>query len=292
MKHLITKCIGLYFNVLAMFAPRIAGKKLFELFCRPFRKPINNKQAAFLNAAALKKFDFKGTSLQLYRWGNGPKSILLVHGWQSHTYRWKAYIEAIDQQQYSVYAFDAPGHGQSQGNFLNLPLYSEAIKEVSKIIGEIDCIVGHSLGSFSTLHLLHHQPTVAVNKVVVTATPGEVHEFFGVFQRTLQLSDRSVKAMLTYFEAHLKQPPTYFSAPVFASSLTVPGLIIHDEEDLEAPVLHSSRLHEAWVNSQLKVTRGLGHNLKSIDVVTAVVEFINQPLRHVELNSMVATNQH
>jgi hypothetical protein len=54
----------------------------------------------------------------------------------------------------------------------------------------------------------------------------------------------------------------------------VKGLIIHDEEDAEAPYHYSIPLHKAWPHSRLVTTRGFGHNLRSLSVVKEVVEFI------------------
>jgi pimeloyl-ACP methyl ester carboxylesterase len=277
MKNVITKSIGIGLNTLAYVAPRKAATLGFELFCRPFRTAIKKKQKAFFNTAELQTFDFNGTAIQTYRWGKSDKKILLLHGWQSHTYRWKLYIEALSKD-YTVYALDAPGHGLSSGSQLNVPLYSSVIEEQIKRIGSIDTIVTHSLGGFATFYAFHRNPNLPVNKIVALASPGEAQEFFNFYVKMLKLSSRCERLIVNKFEELFQQKPEYFSAPAFAAGLTVPGLIIHDEHDDETSFHHAERIHRAWKNSRLIKTRGFGHNLRSIEVVKEVVQFVNEPL--------------
>jgi pimeloyl-ACP methyl ester carboxylesterase len=277
MKKLIAKVIGLYLNVLALLAPRKAGKLGLELFCYPLRIPISKKQLAFLTAAAQSRIDFEGVQLQVYRWGRGPKNILLLHGWQSHSYRWKAYIEAIDKHEYTIHAFDAPGHGLSTGKFLNLLFYGKVIQHVIGITGEIDCIISHSIGSFSALYAFAMNRRLSVHKIIAMACPGEVQEFMNYFKQSLRLSDTGLNVVVNHFIECFKQPPGYFSAPYFASAIDIPGLIIHDEDDTETSAVHSKRIHQSWKNSRLVITKGAGHNLKSSEVLREVIAFVNAP---------------
>ncbi|WP_276369399.1 alpha/beta hydrolase [Chryseolinea sp. H1M3-3] len=277
MKNIITKSIGAGLNTLAHIAPAKTAQLGFELFCRPIRVPINEKQQAFFNSATKESFTYNGNHIQTYRWGTGEKVIMLLHGWQSHSYRWKIYIEALSKD-HTVYTLDAPGHGLSGGKMLNVPLYSEVIREQIKRIGSVDTIITHSLGGFATFYAFYRNPELSVNKIVALASPGEAQEFFDYFTSALRLSKKSTQLIVEYFEKTFKVSPAFFSAPVFASTLKVPGLIIHDEHDNETPFHHAERIHRAWKNSKLIKTKGFGHNLKSTDVVKEVVHFVNDPL--------------
>lgn len=277
MKKLLTKTIGASLNTLAHIAPAKTARLGFELFCRPMRLRINAKQKAFFDTAKQDVFAHEGTNIQTYQWGNGDKKILLLHGWQSHTYRWKNYIEAL-KDEYSVYAIDAPGHGLSGGKLLNVPLYSEVIEKQIDSIGHLDSIITHSLGAFSTLYTLYRKPDLKINKIITLASPGEAQEFFDFFSGTLNLSKKSTQLVVQYFERTFQKKPDYFSAPAFASAVKIPGLIIHDESDLETPFHHAERIHKAWKNSKLIKTKGYGHNLRSPVVVDEVVKFVREPL--------------
>ena len=276
MKKIIAQIIGMYFNLLAILAPRHAGKVGFDFFCYPFRTPISKKHLDFLKSASHGHLNVEGVQIQVYRWGSGPKNILFVHGWQSYSYRWKTYIEAINKKEFTLYAFDAPGHGLSTGKFLSAPLYEQAIHVVVKKLGTVHCLVGHSFGSFASLYHLFKNPSSKIRSLVAMASPGEACEFFDHYKKALGLSNACLKAVMARFEETFHHSPSYFSAPYFASAIDIPCLIIHDEADMETLAQHSKRLHQALKNSELLITKDAGHNLKSSEVLNKVVGFINK----------------
>lgn len=282
MKKALRTLIGLYLNTLAVLAPARAARKGFELFCRPMRTPVTPKQLSFFDTAQKFKIHLDGVTAQGYRWGNGPRRVLFLHGWQSHTYRWKPYIEALPKDKFTVYSIDAPGHGLSSGNFLSVPLYSKLIQTFIQQHNGLHAVVGHSLGGFSLLHALYEAPTLQVHRIILLAPPGEATEFISVFQKTLKLSARTVGLVIEHFRRQYNVGPDFFSAKRFAEGLSVKGLIIHDQDDVEAPYHYASSLQEAWKTARLITVRGYGHNLKSATVVTEVVNFIEEALYEVE----------
>lgn len=274
MKKVITRLIGHYLNTLHRVAPEVSGAHGFRVFCYPFRPDLKGHQRAFLEAARHERICVAGTDVQVYKWGVGKRNILLMHGWQSHSFRWKAYVEAFLHDQFTIYALDAPGHGLSRGSFLTVPLYSTAVEQVIQQLGEIDTILAHSLGGFSALYTLARLPELRVKKLVLLASPGEATEFINFYQNTLGLSPNTVDAVRRHFEKVIGEKLEYFSAPVFAAAIQQPGLLIHDEKDRETPHTHSILIHQAWEQSELVITHGLGHNLKSREIVEKVVAFV------------------
>ncbi|TND09893.1 MAG: hypothetical protein FD123_821 [Bacteroidetes bacterium] len=277
MKNTITRSIGIYLNTLSAIAPRKAGRASFNIFCHPFRAKLSDKQRDFLQSAKQPDLIHREETVKTYRWGKGKKNILLLHGWQGHSYRWRKFIEAFDPELFSLHAFDAPGHGLSSGKFLNVPLYSEVIQNMIGRIGKVDTIITHSLGGFSALYTFHHKPELQPEKMIMLAPPGEAREFFEFFQRALKLSDQTITATEKRFRELFHEGPEYFSAPRFAKSMTVPGMLIHDEDDEETHADNSRRIHEQWKGSELHITKGLGHNLRSPEIVKLVVDFATVP---------------
>jgi len=277
MKKIITAVLGLYLNLLSFISPRAAGRLGVKLFCRPMRTPMKDYHHKFLDTAEQFSFDHDGIRIQAYRWGNGAKKILFVHGWQSHAFRWKAYIETFSKDDYTLYAFDAPGHGRSDGNFVSVPYYTNVILQLIASIGPLDGIVSHSLGSFSSLYAFYEQSNLPVNKLVLMAPPGEASDFIQFYQKTLGLTARTVGFTLAQFEKKFGRPITFFSTPTFATAVRVPCLIIHDEEDPETPVRYSELIHQAIPTSSFTRTKGIGHNLKSPAVLKEIVDFIGAP---------------
>lgn len=274
MKKIITTLAGWYITMLTYLAPKKAAQVGLALFCKPFRAPIKDYHKKFLFSADRFSFHYDGIRIQAYRWGHGPKKILFLHGWQSHSFRWKAYIESLDREEYSLYAFDAPGHGLSGGNYLNVPFYGNVVVQLAETLGDLHALVGHSLGAFSALYTLHNKPSLKVNRLVLLAPPGEASDFVTVYKSMLRLSDKSMDLILDQFTNDFLTPITWFSTERFAAVVKIPGLIVHDEEDTETPYSNAVRIQAIWKQSALVTTCGLGHNLKSPDIVKAVTGFI------------------
>jgi hypothetical protein len=270
--------LGLYLDTLSYISPALAAREGFSLFCRPFKAPTNQKQLTFFYSADKFQLDHEGYSVQGYRWGSGSKKVLFLHGWQSHTYRWKAYIDALPKDEYTIYSFDAPGHGLSSGKFLTVPLYSSLIEMFIKHYGKLHAVIGHSLGGFSLLYTHYRQPELPVDRIILLAPPGEASDFISVFQKTLGISHRTVKLVIDHFGKKYQVTPEFFSSRKFAEHLAIEGLIIHDEHDTEAPYQYSILLQNVWKRARLIGTKGLGHNLKSAVVVKEVVDFIQEPV--------------
>ncbi|MDQ3393598.1 MAG: alpha/beta hydrolase [Bacteroidota bacterium] len=198
-----------------------------------------------------------------------------MHGWQSHSFYWKNYVKAISKEEFTIYAIDAPGHGHSSGNFLNVPFYGEVIYNLLNKIGNVDTVISHSIGSFSLMYLLSYK-TLPINKMVVMAPPSKAMDFINFYKDILKLSDRTVNLTLRHFEKEINKPIEFFSTKNFALNLNTPALIIHDKNDPEAPYEGAVDIHTLWKQSQLVTTEGLNHTLKSQRVVELVVRYIQE----------------
>ena len=232
-------------------------------------------QLEFLNQAHEKFIiDYAGKKVQAYRWGKGAKKVLLLHGWQSHSYWWRYVINRLSKEEFSIYSLDAPGHGLSEGDFLNLPHYSGLIEQFIVEQKSFHAILTHSFGGFASVYTLHRLPHLQVSKMVVMAAPGEVEHFFNYYQYMLGLSQKAIGLITAQFIQTIGHPPSYFQMKDFAKTLNLNGLIIHDTEDKEAPYKNAIAINEAWKNSKLITTTGLGHNLKSKELVEEVARFV------------------
>ena len=238
MKKLIIKSLGAWLNLLAVIDPQRAARTSFNIMAHPRRRPVTRKHLAFFNTSRQSVIACEGNEISVYQWGTGNKSVLFLHRWESHTYRWKRYIEVFRDAGYAVFAFDAPGHGQSTGNQATVPLYAEVVREFVKQYGQPDAVVGHSMGTFASFYSFYKHPDITPRALVALAPPGEASEFVYYFKRQLSLSDRLTNILVDYFRKLFQAPPEFFSAPKFASGLDIPGLLIHDEHDNETSVQH------------------------------------------------------
>jgi pimeloyl-ACP methyl ester carboxylesterase len=90
--------------------------------------------------------------------GNGPP-VVLIHGVGLTSDSWGAQIDALNHD-WTVYALDTPGHGDSArlASVDGLRSYSTAIADVIADIGAPVHIAGHSLGGLIVLDLAENAP--------------------------------------------------------------------------------------------------------------------------------------
>lgn len=289
MKKVIIRLMGTYLNLLALLAPAKAGKKAFDLFCKPQRAPLKHYQLAFLDTSNKFDIDFEGLKIQGYKWGKGPKKLLFLHGWQSHSFRWKKMVETLSLEEYTLIAIDAPAHGLSEGKSITAVLYHKLIVKTVEQLGPMHGVVSHSLGGFSLMFSLYKNPHLPIGKAVLMGAPGEVSDFLLSLQQVLRLSTKCMEAVYTHFEKEIGLHPSYFSAIRFAEKLQVPALLIHDKEDREAPYHYAEAVSKVWNNAQLISTTGMGHNLRNQEVVHWVGEFMKD--NQTAFNNLTYTEQ-
>ncbi|MEY2924545.1 MAG: hypothetical protein RLZZ337_1093 [Bacteroidota bacterium] len=272
MEKIIIFILGRYLNFVNLFSKKWGGKQAFLVFCYPFPTKLKPKQAEFYKTSERIDFVFEEKRIACYKWGRGAKVILCLHGWQSQTFRWKKFIETLDKELYTIIAVDAPGHGNSEGRLLHIPKYSRLVEYLIQSF-KVDYILAHSMGAFASLNLFHQKPELSPEKIAVLGTPGEVSDFLALYSFILGLSARSRKNMEEYIQAYFNATPSDFSIRKIAATQHTKGLIIHDKDDKEAPFHYAELVHEIWENADIHVTEGLGHKLRSIEVVDRVVSF-------------------
>jgi len=277
---LLLKIFELYFNTLSIFSVKASAKQAFHLFAFPFKAKLTENHQKFLNTSEKFDIDVDGKIIQGYKWGHGTESILFVHGWQSNTYRWKSIIEAFDQNKYTLYSFDAPGHGNSGGRICTVPLFEKTIEALIEKKGAMNHIIGHSIGSFSCAAFMFHKEYKPMSYVSL-ASPYSASEFINDFKNRLKLSPKTFKFLLEYFENYVGHPISHYNHQTFCLSINPEHtLIIHDKMDRATSYENSVKMHQhlllAGRSVELVLTDGYRHNLRSGEVVKMVVKFVER----------------
>jgi len=269
----IPKLIGSAVNTQYLFDKKGAVQRAFDIFCTPRKGRVLPDQKSFLNPAKDKTLSAEGVEIQTYVWeGDGP-TILLIHGWESNVWRWHKYIPEYLSQGYRVVAFDAPGHGNSSGSILNVPLYTEAINAVVSNYNP-DYTVAHSIGALSSIYYFKKFQPTTLKKMVVLGSASELSEIMDDYQRILGLSPKVMRDLEAFLKARFGLSFKTFSGAAFAKAVTVPGLIIHDKHDRITPVSASRAIHKNWKDSSYIETEGLGHSLYQDEVREAIIDFL------------------
>jgi pimeloyl-ACP methyl ester carboxylesterase len=270
----IVKLIGFWLNSLAVFSKSYAGKKGMYIFCKPIRPKISAEQKAYLLKAEQYSLKIHNETVRYYKWGNGAKKVLFVHGWGSYAYRWKYFIDKLQNEDVTVYALDSIGHGLSTGNQVHVIKNAETIIACVEAIGGIDLIFAHSFGAFSTIFAFEKQPNIEIKECLILAAAENADSFFGFYKETLGLTDKTQQAIVDEFVSVLGNPPGYYKASNFAKKINRPCLVVHDKYDNETPYKGGVDIHEAWKNSTLITTENIGHQMKQARLSNYLIERI------------------
>lgn len=274
MKTLIAKIIGSIINLVGLFSPKAAGNMAIRLFSRPRRIRLKEPEKDFLMTSFIEEVDYENLHIMTYRWLGKKETILLAHGWESNSYRWKPLIEELKALNYNIVALDAPAHGRSSGRTFNAILYADCIHVVAKKF-KVDIIVGHSVGGMAATFCQEKYQVPSVKKLILMGAPSN---FVGVFSRYTKMMgyNQSIsKAMNGIIMQRFNHELEYFDAARLAESIDADGLIIHDQLDKIIPYNDAEDFKNFYTKSKLITTKGLGHGLKASEVNDHIVEFIN-----------------
>jgi len=276
MKQVITKSIGLFLNAAAIIAPIWGARFAFNLLCKVRRAGVSEKGKAFFEKAIQHTLLLEKNSAVLHKWGSGPKNILFLHGWESNSQRWLPYYNLLEKEKYTIYALDAPGHGMSKGDKLNLEVFRQAIEASLEHIGPIDTVIGHSLSNTAMGYCYGIRPDVDVNKFIVMGAASGMDAVFTYFKEILGLSNRSVANLSKKVNTIFKTPHQEVKLMSFFKKVTQPVLVIHDKNDPVTPFEPIEKALKKHPKINSYITNGLKHDLKAEEVYTKVAAFIER----------------
>lgn len=88
--------------------------------------------------------------LHLLEWGEGPRVVLLLHGFLEHAHAWDWVAPLLAEAGYHVYAIDWRGHGDSEwigaGGYYHFMDYVADLAGLVRALGGRVAVVGHSMG--------------------------------------------------------------------------------------------------------------------------------------------------
>ncbi|WP_327171559.1 alpha/beta hydrolase [Streptomyces sp. NBC_01336] len=267
-------------NTVSRVSGGLAGAGTYALFHMPLaRSRMRNSERELFGKADVRRLKVNGKLAVTYRWGDGERPVLLVHGWQSRGSRLADFVPGLLDRGYSVITFDAPGHGDATGRSTTILEYRDIITGLQNEYGEFEAVVAHSLGALGSFFAL--QGGVTAKRVVTISGVCDYDYLIEEFSSALklrqplkaQLHQRVAKNLFPGMPAEL----TPFSAVNTVTDLEPPLLIIHDEDDTRISVKQGRRLAAAFGGqARLIITSGLGHRriLGDPEVVRTVLDFV------------------
>lgn len=272
-EKLIPKLYGIYFNILVLFSKRKTAEKVINVFWTVRKGKILPSQKNFIDPLKDKVHSFGEHKIQSYQWQGSKETILLLHGWESNTYRWYKLIEKLQKADFTIVAFDAPAHGYSSGEYLHVPLYADILENMIQYY-KPKHLVGHSFGGMTIMYHQYHSSNSDIEKIVTIGSPSEFYETMTDYQQLLGFNNKVRGLLDDYIFNKFGFRIHELSIPTFAKTNTKKGLLFHDRLDKVTPYQGSERVHAAWKGSQLVSTEGLGHSMHQDEVNEQIIDFL------------------
>jgi hypothetical protein len=252
------------------------GWRLWRHVGRP--QPVHARDAAVHARAIIERIRVNGREVATYRWGDGERVILLVHGWRSRASRFSGIVTALESADTTVIAFDAPANGDSPGHLVTILDYAAVIDALALRHGPIDTIVGHSFGVLASF--LAVREGVPVRRIVGISGMASADQLVEKFCEQAGLGQAAERGMRRRIERRtfpqVADPWRRFVAELDPTQTDVELLLVHDTDDAmvdAGQALLIANAHTGPVRSH--ITSGLGHSriLSDPEVVAAVAEF-------------------
>lgn len=273
MEKYIIKLVGSYLNVLSYVSADYAANKALHLFSKPRKGKLKPQHETFLDSAKKEILFYNDLNIATYQWTGNKETVLLVHGWESNTARWKKKIAHFVEEGFNVIALDAPAHGASGSNFFNALLYSEFINTVAQKY-QPQIIIGHSVGGMASVFFQQKYQLDSIQKMVLLGAPSEFEGVLKNYINLLGYNKKIEKSLSKVIFNRFGAPPSSFSTSKFAKDIRTDSLIIHDTKDTIIPYSEAKLIEKNLQNSKLISTKGFGHSLNDTSVTKSILDFI------------------
>ncbi len=299
MQNILVKLFQSWFKFLEIVLPPIARKWSVKLFFTPMRFKRPYREEAFQQKAKATKIAFQIDHTELYNLeyakgrvlgrhfnesqdktfyiqyelGDGPL-ILLVHGWSGRGSQMGTIAEALVKQGFKIVTFDAYAHGNSPGKQTTVMELARIIKDIQQHFGTFEAIIGHSMGGIAAGIAI--ADGVKSKQLVTMGSPTTFKYILESFCTIINASQKTQDYIKAFSEKYGRITTDSISLANRASSLKLPGLIIHDKDDKEADYKQALLFDKMWPEGELFTTTGLGHSriLRDEKVIKKIITFV------------------
>jgi len=257
---------------------------LVNRFCTPPFSEVTKFDLKSINIAEKPIIDFEQIRIPIYSLGEGKK-ILLVHGWGSRASHMSLLARTISNSGYKVFLFDAPAHSSITNNHQKTTSsmfeFGRAISTVANHLGNIHAVVAHSIGGLATLFALTGYMKLKnyrfnSQKIVLISSPSNVEQVLLSFSRSHNLTVSEHNTLRNNLELEFDFKVSDYCVSKAVENLCQEVLVIHDEDDEEAPVSNALFFKNSLPKANLHLTNNLGHSkiLFNRDICKHVAQFI------------------
>lgn len=269
------------FKLLGVISSKKAAASAFKLFCtphsgKPFRAvPTIFEKAKSISIAIENNLVLRGWTWQPEKEIDNQKKVLILHGFDSYSYKFEKYIRPLKREGFTILAFDAPGHGISDGKTINSLQYKKAILAIEKSFGSFYGIMAHSIGALAASLASEDLPNL--KKLVLIAPATEITRPIDSFSKFVALSDKVKQKMYNLIIRLAEKPVSYFDVRRAVQQISIPTLWLHDKEDAVCPYEDIVPVQNMVLpHIKFHITEGLGHSniYRDANTVKTIVHFL------------------
>ena len=273
--------LRLGFRAIAAVSPGTAARLAAQLWFRPPRPKVHPAAREFMKSGSRSTMLVHDRPVAVWRWGRGP-AVILSHGWGGYGGQMQQFVEPLVKSGFQAVIFDAPAHGESGPSQLGsrkttLFDFAWVLDAFGREHGELAGIIAHSGGSTAAAWALLSAQWKLRSMVFIAPMASPTlykqvfHEALGLDDRVLQRFDRYTEKRFGFRWADLEVPGMASRA-----TTTPPLLVVHDRDDAETSWDEGASIANAWPQSLLHTTEGLGHRrvLRDPSVVSVVTDFV------------------
>jgi pimeloyl-ACP methyl ester carboxylesterase len=270
-------------------APNATKNIILERFFKPKSYALTSFEQQFLENGTQFLIRVHDKEIRCWKWGQGP-AILFVHGWNGRGVNFACFFKSVIGAGYSVITYDAPAHGESEGQVTNYFELSDTVRSfLNPSRGlNIQGIIAYSIGGSATINCIS-KDNPSVDTVLIAPALKLKELLFNAFNYhgVPEVVYRNLVADMERFygyDVHQDNPD------VLVKSISSKMLIVHDKDDRTIPYTDSKILADNTDNFYLHTTEDLGHKqiLKDNAVIDVITTYLfngqtNHKMKNVKL---------
>ncbi len=261
---------------LEFVSPTIATKYVLKLFMTPhkFKRPVREDKMYMESERKMLLIPSLLKEVQVYKYGNAKKKILLIHGWAGRGTQMYKIAEVFIDLGYESVSFDATAHGESEGKTSAMTEFIPSVMEIEKAYGPFEFAIGHSLGGMVLLNAV--KDGLKVKRIALLGSGNSIIGICHQFVSRLELKPKIAERLKHSMDEFLGYDVEKLSSYVAAKSVDIPTLVIHDTDDEDVPVSCAHDIRQNLSEGDIMITEGLGHRriLNDTTVIDKLLTFL------------------
>jgi pimeloyl-ACP methyl ester carboxylesterase len=201
--------------------------------------------------------------------------VLLVHGWRSRASRYAGFVTRLLELGYSPVSYDAPAHGDSDGEVTSILGHQRIIRALEDRHGPFEGVIAHSLGVPFALYAVREG--VDAQRMVMISGVADFGYLADTFCDRLGLGPKLNQRLRREIErGYFDRDDTIWTRFSVSPGKTELLVVHNDEDDVVNPGQAQLLLRKYGPHAHFLPTTGLGHSriLQDPAVIAEAVAFL------------------